>query len=175
MGVPPMFCFFLDYSDSSRTLVRRHTGAHCQLPQKVIRIDRFLSSVVSRNIVALGGKEGGGVGASEATPLNYWKGARTVLRRLRDRCTAHPCRHLFLELLTLYLHCDFEENCEIDMQHTPTTSLFQISYTLLTLLGFVWDSVCFGIPRSAQTYGPGTGPAGSPGRMPILAPNAGPE
>ena len=46
MGVPPI----LDHS--SRTLVRRHTGAHCQLPQKVTRIDRFPSSIVSRNIVA---------------------------------------------------------------------------------------------------------------------------
>ena len=59
-----------DYSDSSRTLVRRHKGAHYQLPQKVIRIDKFLSSIVSRNIVALGGKEGGGWGASEETHLD---------------------------------------------------------------------------------------------------------
>ena len=66
MGVPPISAHFsLDYFDSSWTLVTRHTGAHCQLAQKVIRIDRFLSSIVSRNIVALGGKEGGGVGASE--------------------------------------------------------------------------------------------------------------
>jgi len=28
--------FFLDYSNSSWTLVRRHTGAHCKLPQKVM-------------------------------------------------------------------------------------------------------------------------------------------
>ena len=62
--------FFLDYSDSSRTLVRRHTGAHCQLSQKVKRIDRFLSNIVSRNIMALGRKDGGGVGASEGTPLD---------------------------------------------------------------------------------------------------------
>ena len=47
-----------------------HAHAHCELPQKVIRIDSFLSSVVSRNIV-VGGKEGGGVAASEATPLDY--------------------------------------------------------------------------------------------------------
>jgi hypothetical protein len=70
VGKKWVFRFFLDYSDSSRTLVRRHTGAHCQLPQRVIRIDRFLCSIVSPNIVALGEKEGGGVGASEATPLD---------------------------------------------------------------------------------------------------------
>ena len=61
MGVPPI----LDYS--SRTLVRRHTGAHCQLPQKVIHLSSH--SIVSGNIVAVGGMEGAGVGAREATPL----------------------------------------------------------------------------------------------------------
>ena len=54
MGVPPIL--FLDYSDSSWTLVTRYTGAHCQLPQKLIRYDRFPGSIVSRNIVAVGGK-----------------------------------------------------------------------------------------------------------------------
>jgi len=77
------------------------------------------------------------VGASEATPLDLWKGVRTVLRMLREQ--------------------------------TPSTSLFQITDTLLTLLGFFWDSVFFGIPRSARTYM--LGPAGS--GMHILAPNGG--
>jgi len=39
------------------------------MPQNVIGIDRFLSSIVPGNIVALGGTEAGGVGAIEATPL----------------------------------------------------------------------------------------------------------
>jgi len=47
----------------------RHTGAHCHLYQKVIGIDRLFSCIVSGNIVALGGQEVGGVGASEETPL----------------------------------------------------------------------------------------------------------
>jgi len=37
------------------------------MPQKVIGIDRFLSSMVVGNIVALGEMEAGGVGASKAT------------------------------------------------------------------------------------------------------------
>jgi len=45
------------------------------------------------------------------------------------------------------------EDCEIDTQRKPSTSLFEITYTLLTLLGFFWDSVFFVIPRSAWTYG----------------------
>jgi len=114
--------FFLDYSDSSRTLVRRHTGAHGQLPQKVIRFDSFPSSIVSRNIVAVGG-EGG------------WKLARIILRLVERRPHSSS------------------EDCEIDTQHNPSTSLFEITYTLLTLLDFFWDSVFFGIPRSARTYG----------------------
>ena len=117
--------FFLDCSDSSRTLVRRHTGAHCQLPQtrKVIEIDRFLSSIVSGNIVALGGMEGGGVGASEATPLGEWKGVCTVLGMLRD---GYKVNAVFLSFIL-------------------STTLFQITYTFRFLLGFrvFWDSqVC---------------------------------
>jgi len=70
------FHFFLNYSDSSRTLVKRNTGAGhltmstwCSLSiaSKVIRIHRFLSSIVSRNIVALGGKKGEEVGSSNET------------------------------------------------------------------------------------------------------------
>jgi hypothetical protein len=64
MGVPPMSFYII------LTLAGHWSGAHCQLPQKVMRIDKFLSSVVSRNIVALGGKKSGGVGASEITPLD---------------------------------------------------------------------------------------------------------
>ena len=109
MGVPPMFCFFLDYSDSSRTLVRRHTGAHGQLPQKVIRYDRFPCSIVSRNIVAVGG-EGG------------WKLARIILRLVERRPHSSS------------------EDCEIDTQHNPSTSLFEITYTLHT---FVLDLTLF--------------------------------
>jgi len=33
------------------------------------------------------------------------------------------------------------EDCEIDTQHNPSTSLFEITYTLLTLVGFFWDSM----------------------------------
>ena len=60
------------------------------------------------------------------------------------------------------------EDCEtrIDTHHNPSTSLFEINYTLLTLLDFSWDSVFFGIPRSARTYR--LDPAGS--RMHILQP-----
>ena len=61
------------------------------------------------------GKEGRGVGASEATPLELWKGVRTVLRALQDR-------------------------------YTPSTSLFQITCTLLTLLVFFGISCFLGFP-----------------------------
>ena len=61
------------------------------------------------------------------------------------------------------------EDCEIDTQHNQSTSLFEITYTLLTLLGFFWDSVFFGIPRSARTHM--LSPEGS--GMHILAPNCG--
>jgi len=115
--------FFLEYSDSSLT-IKRHTGAHCQLPQKVIRIDRFLSSIVSQNMVALGGKEGGGVGTRETTPLSSGKAST----------------------LSWFSQC-----CEIDTQQTQSTLRFEITYTLLTVLGLFWCSLFFGFPTSART------------------------
>jgi len=47
-------------------------------------------------MVALGGKEGGGVEVSEDTNLDKWKGVRTVSRMLRDRYAANAIDITFL-------------------------------------------------------------------------------
>jgi len=78
------------------------------------------------------------VGASETTPLGEWKGVCTVLEMLRD---GYKVNAVFLSFIL-------------------STTLFQITDTFR----FFWDSACFGIPRSAQTYGLGP-------EMHILTPN----
>ena len=112
--------FFLDYSDSCRTLVKRHTWAHSQLPQKVIRIDNFPSSMMSRNIVAPGGKEGGGVGASEEH-LQTGGNASTFFSEDCKIDTQHNLSNHFFKLLTLYLHFQvfFGISCLWDSQECP--------------------------------------------------------
>jgi len=81
--------------------------------------------------------------------------ARTMFRLVQRPLHSSIFRRMERPPLSSPLDCE----TRIHTHHNPSTSLCEINYTLLALLDFVWDSVFFGIPRSARTYG--LGPAGS--------------